>query len=404
MTKAGYHAESFTYYHPRPGFEVPAVSASPSPEEVAKAKTLLMEEIDGDFPFADGTPASRSSKAHAVALKLEPFARQLIKGVTPIYLIQKPTPGTGATLFVNAFAQMAFGGPAVPQAEVHNADELRKNLTATLMTGTGPYWIDNVHHKVDNASLALATTTEVWKDRVLGHSKTVVLPVRCSWIISGNNVELSSELARRSVLIRLDANVERPTERKDFRHPNLLGYVRANRGQLVWAGLTLIQAWIAAGKPARTETLASYEAWSQVVGGILEVAGIDGFLENRDELKEVAADEDGPIKVFVQLMYQEFGTEPVPVSRPEGAGRFDGPGSLLDLYRIHSHELDLGFNDRRLETWPGLLGRAVNKYKDRVFEISTPEDVKRVKLRADRNSGGAVKWLELLPSPAEEAN
>ena len=179
---------------------------------------------------------------------------------------------------------------AVPQAEVHNADELRKNLTATLMTGTGLYWIDNVHHKVDNASLALATTTEVWKDRVLGHSKTVVLPVRCSRILSGNNVELSSELARRSVLIRLDANVERPTDRKDFRHPNLLGYVRTNRGQLVWAGLTLIQAWIAAGKPAGIEILASYEPWSQVMGGI-SVAVIEGFLENRGELKEVAADE-----------------------------------------------------------------------------------------------------------------
>ena len=222
----------------------------------------------------------------------------MIKGVTLIYLIQKPTPGTGATLFVNAFAQVAFG---VPQAEVHNADELRKNLTATLMTGTGLYWIDNVHHKVDNASLALATTTEVWKDRVLGHSKTVVLPVRCSRILSGNNVELSSELARRSVLIRLDANVVRPTDRKDFRHPNLLGYVRTNRGQLVWAGLTLIQAWIAAGKPAGIEILASYEPWSQVMGGILSVAGIEGFLENRGELKEVAADEDGPIKIFVQL-------------------------------------------------------------------------------------------------------
>jgi hypothetical protein len=103
-------------------------------------------------------------------------------------------------------------------------------------------------------------------------------------------------------------------------------------------------------------------------------------------------------------MYQEFATRPVPVSRPEGAGKFDGPSSLLDLYRIHSHELDLGFNDKRLETWPGLLGRAVNKYKDRVFEISTPEGVRRVKLRADRNSGGAVKWLELLPSPAELVN
>jgi hypothetical protein len=134
-----------------------------------------------------------------------------------------------------------------------------------------------------------------------------------------------------------------------------------------------------------------------VIGGILSVAGIDGFLENRGELKEVAADEDGPIKSFVQLMYREFGTKPVPVSRPETGGFQHGARSLLDLYRTHSHELDLGFNDKRQETWPGLLGRAINKYKDRVFEIPTSSGATlRVKLRADRNSGGAVKWLELL--------
>ena len=34
--------------------------------------------------------------------------------------------------------------------------------------------------------------------------------------------------------------------------------------------------------------------------------------------------------------------------------------------------------------------------EDRVFEISTSAGLKRVKLRADRNSDGAVKWLELL--------
>jgi hypothetical protein len=33
-----------------------------------------------------------------------------------------------------------------------------------------------------------------------------------------------------------------------------------------------------------------------------------------------------------------------------------------------------------------------------VFEITTPDGLRRVKLRADRNSGGAVKRLELLPS------
>jgi hypothetical protein len=41
-------------------------------------------------------------------------------------------------------------------------------------------------------------------------------------------------------------------------------------------------------------------------------------------------------------------------------------------------------------------GKAINKYKDRSLRSLCP--LERVKLCADRNSGGAVKWLELLPS------
>ena len=274
VTTPGYHAESYTYYHQRPGFNVPPVAEKSSPAEIEKAKHLLMTEVYGDFPYSDGSLMNRSSRAHALALQLEPLVRQMIRGHTPIYLFQKPTPGTGATLHVNAFAQIAYGSAAIPQAEVHSPEEFRKNLTATLLSGTRLYWLDNVHHKLDDPGLALATTTEVWKDRILGHSKTATLQVRCSWIISGNNVELSAELARRSVLVGLDANVERPGERKGFRHHDLIGYVRQNRGDLVWACLILILAWIAAGRPSGKTVLASYEPWSGIMGGILAVAGI----------------------------------------------------------------------------------------------------------------------------------
>jgi hypothetical protein len=34
------------------------------------------------------------------------------------------------------------------------------------------------------------------------------------------------------------------------------------------------------------------------------------------------------------------------------------------------------------------ISKAINKYKHQVFGISTPDGVRRVKLRADRNSGG----------------
>jgi len=395
IREPGYHAESFTYHHPRPGFAVEPVSETPSSEEVKKARDLLLTEIDGDFPFCDNTPDSRASKAHAVALKLEPFVRQMISGNTPIYLIQKPAPGTGASLFVNAFAEIAFGSAAIPQSEVGSADELRKNLTATLMSGTSLYWLDNVHQKIDNSSLALATTTEVWRDRVLGHSKTVIIPIRCSWIISGNNVELSEELTRRAVLIRFDANVERPTERKDFRHSELIEHIRENRGDYVWACLTLIRAWIAAGRPAGTTNIASYEKWAKVMGGILSVAGIPGFLENRADLKEVSTDSDGPMRSFVQLWFDAFGESRVRLSGTKNSASITkNTPSLLELYEEHCFDLDLGFNEKRRESWAQYLGTAINKYRNRVLDVSTAKgEPLRVKIHADTDSGGAVKWL-----------
>ncbi len=69
-----------------------------------------------------------------------------------------------------------------------------------------------------------------------------------------------------------------------FRHPDLNTWVRANRARLVAACLTLCQAWIAAGRPRGQRSIGSYENWAGVIGGILETAGIDGFLGNIEEM------------------------------------------------------------------------------------------------------------------------
>jgi len=50
------------------------------------------------------------------------------------------------------------------------------------------------------------------------------------------------------------------------------------------ATLTLVQAWIDAGRPSGKRTLGSFESWSRTIGGILEVAGVPGFLEEEIEL------------------------------------------------------------------------------------------------------------------------
>ena len=106
----------------------------------------------------------------------------------------------------------------------------------------------------------------------------------CSWLASGNNPSLSRELARRTVVIKLDANVERPWQRTGFRIPSLVRWGLDHRPDLLHAGLVLCRAWVAAGRPKGSATLGSFESWADVIGGILDVCGVPGLLENRDEL------------------------------------------------------------------------------------------------------------------------
>ena len=51
-------------------------------------------------------------------------------------------------------------------------------------------------------------------------------------VATGNNPEFSNEMARRLLRIRLDAHLERPRQRAEFRHPDLNTWVRANRARL----------------------------------------------------------------------------------------------------------------------------------------------------------------------------
>jgi hypothetical protein len=62
-------------------------------------------------------------------------------------------------------------------------------------------------------------------------------------------------------LTRLDAKCERPELRSGWRIPDLLSWARERRSDLLSACLTIVRAWIDAGKPMGNYTLGSYEKW-----------------------------------------------------------------------------------------------------------------------------------------------
>jgi hypothetical protein len=195
-------------------------------------------------------------------------------------------------------------------SEGRNDEEMRKRITAKLINSPNFVFIDNVRNHIAYSSLAAAITAGVWEDRILGVSRTVRVPVTSTWVITGNNPSLSSEMARRCVRIRIDTGREQPWMRdpSEFKHPDLLQWVKMNRGQLIWAGLVLVQNWIANGRPMPVnKNMGMFEQWCQVMGGILEVNGIKGFLDNMNDMYCASDIEISLWRSLTQAWWKAFG-------------------------------------------------------------------------------------------------
>ncbi len=289
----GYHAGSQTLYMPRAGLVIPSIPPNPSPKEI-KAAAALLREMICDFPFVN-----ESERAHALCLPLQFFARNLIDGPTPLYMFEKPSPGTGGTLLVEVLTYLPVGRIIAGMTATDDEDEMRKRITSQLRTSPAFILIDNLRARLDAACLASAITATAWEDRILGSSTIGRFPVRCAWIATANNPTMSLELARRTVRVRIDAKTDQPWLRSGFKHADLRGWVADNRGRLVGASLTLIQAWLAAGRPDGKESLGMFESWAKVMGGILDVAGVPGFLANRADFYAEADTEGQAMRSFI---------------------------------------------------------------------------------------------------------
>jgi len=320
----GYSPLTQFIYSPPVGFELPRISPKPTASEIDSARMMLLDDLFGDFPF-DG----ESSKAHALAALLLPFVRSMIEGPTPLHLISKPKAGTGATLLAEVLCFISCGYPSVISIP-RNEEEQRRTLLAALRRGPRAILLDNVK-LLEGEALACCLTQTRFEDRLIGSSTSLRVPNLSLWLATGNNPELSDEITRRVLRIHLDAKVEDPDLRSSFRHPDLKRWATEQRADLIWSAVTLVQAWLAEGRPPGTKSLGKFESWSRVIGGLLDVAGVGGFLERIREFRGRDDAETSAVRGFVEAWAGKHGEQEVT------------SGDLLDI----AGGLDLGIGDDR---------------------------------------------------------
>jgi hypothetical protein len=253
---SGYDEVSRTLYVPSISF--PPIPSEPTRDDALASLARLREPFN-EFPWKE--KASESAfLSHILA-----EAARLAMERCPMYFYDAPMAGTGKSTLQEMAARIVHGTEPALRPWVSDEDELRKSLYACLMAGDRSIWFDNVPdgHKVRSSVLEAFLTSAVWKDRKLGESVTTGIANKTVLVASGNNLTPVSALARRSIVIRLDANTEQLRERV-FRIANPRRYVMEHRAQMLIDALTIIKAYLAAGSCAMPVALPSFENWSRL--------------------------------------------------------------------------------------------------------------------------------------------
>lgn len=182
----------------------------------------------------------------------------------PAYGFDAPSAGTGKTLIAKCVGALSTGGDVAVLPPAKDEEEWRKRLFAGLRGGDTVLLLDNVREPLGNAAIDSFITSPSYKDRILGESTTQELPNKALFLMTGNNLVLTGDTHRRVLIVRLDAQQEQPFTREFAFNP--LDEVINNRQQMVVAALTIVRAYITAGRPkAAPGRIASFELWDDLV-------------------------------------------------------------------------------------------------------------------------------------------
>jgi putative DNA primase/helicase len=331
LQKPGYDPDSRFLYDP--GSAVfPPIPEKPTKEDAEAALAELVALLKG-FPFVpdemadawepaadEGTKPSRARSVALSALLTGLIRRDM--AAAPLHAIDAVSPGTGKGYLIRIISAILTGRQAAVMPWVRNDEEQRKRLLSVLMAGDPIIMLDNATTPIGGAALNSVLTEPIFQDRIL--SKTVMgnAPTNALFLVNGNNLEIEGDSVRRTVRCRMDARCERPAERVFTDDP--LSVAMRQRPQLVVGGLTILCAYIAAGRPLKGKVahLASFEDWTIIREALMWLDQPDPA----DTQKEIVGDDPvaNEIRGIMDVWHECFGTVSVRLTEAVAwARRFD---------------------------------------------------------------------------------
>ena len=188
------------------------------------------------------------------------------------------------------------------------------------------------------------------------------------------------------VLCSLDCDHEAPEDRTGFKHSNVEQFAKDNRSRLVVACLTILRAFVVAGKPYSGNRLGSFESWSETICGAVVFAELPNPLETVSVVRE--QDNSGAVfRGLLDALAEVAGKDGLTSKQIYDGIGGDNPKQEFTLLR----DVFGGITDKLSAR---KIGNELKKYKGRV------SGGRRIMTVAGR--AGVARWaVEAVASAAE---
>ena len=324
IIEPGYDAATGFIYVPQQEF--PPIINHPTIDDARRALGELLEPYV-DFPFKD-----EAARYVPVAALLTLVCRPAIVGAVPGFIFDATAKGSGKGMCASAVTALAHGRPAAVMRWPDGHDEeTEKILGGYAMRAASVILWDNVMGIFGGAALdKVLTAVDRVELRILGQTNVPSVSWRTVILATGNNIALGGDTTRRVLISRLEPLMEHPEERTNFKiKGDLITWCKEQHPRMVIAALTLVRAFVLAGRPKRESATGwgSFDVWRELIGEAIIWAGGADVTLTRPTFDQTTDDPEtaslrtvlehlprllpggGTVREIVDKLYPEWGAQ-----------------------------------------------------------------------------------------------
>jgi hypothetical protein len=189
----------------------------------------------------------------------------------PVFFVTAGLRGGGKSTAINMVSLAVLGVRAGAAAWTYDHNERKKALFSYLREGLPMLVWDNISNgtSIGCQHIEAASTTAIFRERVLGESRTEAAPAFTIQVFTGNNISAKGDLASRALEVRINPGRPDP-ENRSYVHPDPCAWTLDHRGQIINALYTLLMGNPQLAKDCRRPEETRFKMWWRMVGSAIE--------------------------------------------------------------------------------------------------------------------------------------